>query len=229
MELSLLDNIAWHALTGAQAGFAAGSGAARRYARGFSPIVAFADSAAPDFAALHPYCAPDEPFYTGGWSGRVPRGWRVEEDSTMFQMVWQGPPPGDASDVTPPVRLDALHVAQMLELVALTHPGPFGPRTVELGEYLGCFVDGRLVAMAGERMHAATLREISGVCTHPAYQGRGLARRLVRELLRRQLRRDETPFLHVMRDNMGAQRVYERMGFRHHQELTVRVLARCAT
>ena len=90
----------------------------------------------------------------------------------------------------------------LLALALLTKPGPFGPRTIELGEYFGYFDDGdRLIAMAGERMAAAGLHEISGVCTHPEHQGRGLARRLMLKLIRRQLLRGETPFLHVMRAN----------------------------
>jgi ribosomal protein S18 acetylase RimI-like enzyme len=80
--------------------------------------------------------------------------------------------------------------------------------------------------MAGERMCAAPYREISGVCTHPDFQGRGFARRLTNKLLRRQMQRGEVAFLHVLRDNTGASGLYERMGFRNHQERAVRVVAR---
>jgi predicted GNAT family acetyltransferase len=107
----------------------------------------------------------------------------------------------------------------------LTKPGPFGPRTLELGDYFGLFDGERLIAMAGERMAAGTLREISGVCTHPEHQGRGLARRLMLKLLRRQVQRGETPFLHVMRANEGAHALYQRMGFVDHRETTVRVVS----
>jgi predicted GNAT family acetyltransferase len=124
------------------------------------------------------------------------------------------------------VPLDPGHAAQALELAELTRPGPFGPRTIELGDYLGVFDGERLIAMAGERMQAGRLREISGVCTRPEQQGRGLARRLMLELVRRQLQRGELPFLHVMRHNAAARGLYARMGFRDHQEVVVRVLAR---
>jgi predicted GNAT family acetyltransferase len=79
--------------------------------------------------------------------------------------------------------------------------------------------------MAGERMHAGTLREISGVCTHPDFQGRGLARRLMTRLIRRQLMRSETPFLHVMSDNRKAHELYRRMGFGIYRESVVRVVS----
>jgi predicted GNAT family acetyltransferase len=117
-------------------------------------------------------------------------------------------------------------VPQMLDLTALTHPGPFGPRTIELGEYLGCFDGERLIAMAGERSQAGRWHEISGVCTHPDAQGRGLAAGLMNRLIRRQLADGETPFLHVMSANAGAVRLYRRMGFRDRIEIPVRVLTR---
>ena len=78
--------------------------------------------------------------------------------------------------------------------------------------------------MAGERSHAGMLREISGVCTHPDFQGRGLAKRLMLKLIRREMLRKEAPFLHVMHDNTGARRLYERMGFRNYKETVVRVI-----
>lgn len=220
----LLDNIVWNALAGPQARFAEGSGAARRYARGFSPIVGFADQARPDFDALARHCDPGEHFYCDGWSGPAPDGWHVEAETTMFKMVWEAPRP--ESDAAPDaVRLRPEHYPQALDLATLTKPGPFGPRTPELGEYFGVFEGDRLVAMAGERMQAGSLREISGVCAHPDFQGRGLARRLMEKLVLRQMRRGETPFLHVMSANANARRLYARMGFRDYREAVVRVVA----
>lgn len=220
----LLDNIIWHALSGPQAKFSTGTDHARRFAPGFSPILGFADYTRPDFAALAPFCQADEHFYCGDWAGPMPAGWKLEEESTMFRMVWAGEPP--SQDTAPDaVPLGPEHAMPALELAMLTHPGPFGPRTIELGDYFGFFEGGRLIAMAGERMHAGTLREISGVCTDPDFQGRGLARRLMLKLIRRQLARGETPFLHVMRDNVAAQ-FYERLGFRTVKEPVVRVVSR---
>ncbi len=220
--IGLLDNITWHALSGPQARFASGTGASRRYAPGFSPILGFEDPASPDFAALEPYCEAGEQFYSDGVTGGAPRGWTLLAEKTMHKMLWEGGTPEEdpAPDATP---LDARHATQALELATLTRPGPFGPRTIELGEYFGYFEGDRLVAMAGERMHAATLREISGVCTQPDAQGRGYARRLMSKLVLRQRRRGETPFLHVMTDNDGALGLYERMGFVVRRTSVVRV------
>ena len=194
----LLDNITWHTLTGAHAGYSVGAHDARRYAPGFSPIAGFADPARPNFTALAPYCEADEHLYCDGWSGSAPAGWRIDLESTMFKMLWDGPVPS-ADDAPEAVPLTAKHAPQALDLANLTRPGPFGLKTIELGEYFGCFEGERLVAMAGERMHAGDLREISGVCTHPDYQGRGYARRLIAKLIRRQMHRegDSVPARHA--------------------------------
>jgi ribosomal protein S18 acetylase RimI-like enzyme len=222
---TLLDRITWHTLSGPHAKFARGTDSARRYAPGFSPIVGFASSERPDFAALADYCEPGEHFYCDGWSGVAPAGWHVDVESTMFKMLWEGSLSVD-DDAPDTIRLGPEHVAQAVDLATLTLPGPFGPRTIELGEYFGCFEGQRLVAMAGERMQAGALREISGVCTHPDFQGRGLARRLMAKLIRRQIQRNEVPFLHVMRDNARAHGLYEKMGFRDYRESVVRVVSR---
>ena len=219
-----LDNIAWYTLSGPHAIFASGTGQVRRYARGFSPIVGFANPEQPDFDALARFCDPGEHLYSEGWSGPVQPGWQIHTESTVLKMIWSAEAPA-VEEMPDAVRLVQEHAAQALDLALLTHPGPFGIRTIELGEYFGIFDGQRLVAMAGERMWAGTLREISGVCTHPDYQGRGYARRLTFTLIRRQMQRSETPFLHVMRENTGARRLYERMGFRNFRESVLRVIS----
>ena len=220
----LLDNIVWHALSGPQIRYSAGADDAKRYAAGFSPIVGFADQAHPNFEALRPHCEAGEHFYCDGWTGATPPGWSLDAETTMYKMVWEAPVP-ERDDAPDAVALGPAHAQQAYDLAMLTRPGPFGPRTIELGDYVGLFDGDRLVAMAGERMHAGTLREISGVCTHPDFQGRGIATRLMRKLIRRQLARRETPFLHVMRQNDVARALYERMGFAVYRESVVRVVS----
>ena len=115
----------------------------------------------------------------------------------MFKMVWDAP----RRATTPrPTRfaLRPEHAAQAVELATLTNPGPFGIRTPELGEYFGYFDGGRLIAMAGERMCAGDLHEVSGICTHPDFQGRGLAKKLTLKLVRRAdaARQDAVPARH---------------------------------
>jgi len=225
MTIQLLDNVVWHSLAGPHAKFAVGTDAARRYAPGLPPIMGFVEAERPDFASLAPFCAPGEHFYVAGWRTPAPAGWTIEADTTGHQLLWDAAMPA-ADDALAAIRLGAQHVAQMEALVAIAPPGPFAARNIELGAYYGVFDGDRLVAMAGERMEAGAFREVSAVSTHPDYQGRGYARRLVERLVRLQLKRGQMPFLHVMRDNVHARRLYERIGFRHHQELVLRIVAR---
>lgn len=222
--MPLFDNLFWHALSGRQSHLSLGDAAARRFAPGLPPMIGFADLAHPDFSALNACCAVGESFFCEGWHGEAVDGWRIAVDTTMVKMVWRAPVPAEPSVAA--VVLGPEHLDHMLALAELTQPGPIGPRTPELGQYLGCLVDGQLVAMAGERLAAGHLREISGVCTHPDHQGQGLARQLVQTLVARQCARGETPVLHVLSSNTAARGLYRRMGFAEYREVPVRVVVR---
>ncbi|MGC4046299.1 MAG: GNAT family N-acetyltransferase [Armatimonas sp.] len=218
-----LNHIFWNALSGSQRPLTLGTDTARRYAPGISPLAAFADPKHPDFDALASHCTPGEKFYCYFWTEHLPTNWRIEHEFPVLRMLWQG------TEISSPdpegiVRLGPEHTEQAMELTALTRPGPFGPRTMELGEYFGVFENGRLCAMTGERLYATPLREVSAVCTHPDFQGRGLARRLMTFVMHRQLQRGEIPFLHVATENTVARSLYERLGFRNFTETLIRVI-----
>jgi predicted GNAT family acetyltransferase len=116
----------------------------------------------------------------------------------------------------------------MLGLVDLTRPGPFAARTVEMGRYLGVRDEGRLVAMAGERLRPPGYTEVSAVCTHPDFRGRGHAKALISVLAEAICARGETPFLHVLPENRPAVATYEALGFRTQRTLQLTVLERPA-
>jgi predicted GNAT family acetyltransferase len=113
---------------------------------------------------------------------------------------------------------------EMLALAQLTQPGPFLARTHVMGMFRGIRIDGRLAAMAGERMRVPGYTELSGVCTHPDFRGRGLARRLSAIVCAGIDARGETPFLHAWKDNRAAIALYETLGFRWRADVNVAVL-----
>jgi ribosomal protein S18 acetylase RimI-like enzyme len=219
-----LDSISWNSLTGLHAPYSVGTETARRYAKGYSPIIGFADPQRPDFDALAPFCDPGEHFYCENWGGAAPAGWHIDEDATKFKMVWEkATPDEDGAPQIAPITAD--HIPQVLALIKAASPGPFGQRTLELGQFQGWFEGGHLVAMAGERLRAGRYREICSVCTHPEFQGKGLARRLTNQMIRQQMLRGELSFLQVMRGNAGARRLYEGMGFAVYCETVVRIVS----
>ena len=225
MNRSPLHNAFWQALSGSQRHLSQGGDRARRFAAGYSPIAGVADPQSSDLEDLLPHCAINERIYCDAWSGPVPAGWALDLDSEMVRMVWAG---GNAPSDEPlgATRIGPALAEQALALATLTRPGPFGPRTLELGEYYGHVEGGRLLAMAGERLQVGSWREVSGICTHPDAQGRGLARRLTALLLRRQLDRGQTPFLHVMCSNTVAREFYQRLGFREDAVTPIRIFHR---
>lgn len=218
-----LDKVVWNALAGKQNRFALGDERARRYAATIAPFGATADSSAESFEALRSLVAeqgaaalvtPDEVV--------PPPGLAVVRHATLLQMIWQGKL--DRPSELQHVRLSEADVPEMLALTAATQPGPFGPRTIELGNYLGIRSQGKLAAMAGERMMLDGLTEISAVCVDPAFRGHGYAADLMRQLISTITTRAETPFLHVFTSNHAAIALYRKLGFVVRREMQLTVL-----
>ncbi|MFO1251400.1 MAG: GNAT family N-acetyltransferase [Inhella sp.] len=216
MNTDLLANITWAALAGPHAAHALGTGQARRYRPGFAALMGFADPHRPELDALRAHACAGERLFCDGWAGAQPaQGWQLESETVLARMVWQGPLPGPASAGLAFERLGRAQAAEVQALVQAAAPGPFGLEGLQLGESLGLRdAQGRLVAMACERLFAGPYREIASVATHPDARGRGLASALVRELVQRQRARGEVPFLHVRCNHASAIRLYERLGFR---------------
>ncbi|MFF3871657.1 GNAT family N-acetyltransferase [Streptomyces sp. NPDC001978] len=208
----ILDNPAFASLTGPHARFAERRGRVLRYPVDVSPWLALPDEPdADDWADLAALAGPGAEVPLAGFRGRVPDGWEITFQMEGVQLVDDGLAAAPDAEA---VRLGADDVPEMLDLVERTRPGPFLPRTIELGTYLGIRRDGALVAMAGERLHPPGWTEISAVCTDPAFRGEGLATRLILAVAHGIRERGETPFLHTGAGNTNAIRLYESLGFR---------------
>jgi len=224
-RLSLLDNPVWNALSTSQASFAEGDELAKRYPVDVAPFAATRDQSPESYHSLAQLLGPGETIALPLASEPdLPAGWTIVRKVNSAQMEWDGSAP-------PPVKhsvedLDISCVDEMLALVELTKPGPFLRRTPELGSYLGIHQAGQLVAMAGERLRPLGYTEISAVCTHPEFRGRGYASSLVFALVQMITKRDEIPFLHVRTENAGAIRVYEKLGFKTRRIINIALVKR---
>ncbi len=210
-----LDNVIWHALTTRQAEFAERCDRACRFAPDISPLAAFLEPTKRGYESLESLVAAGESvglFLDDPYSERP--GWNVVGGAPLLQMVCEnGVPSSQPATHVKILELGHRDTAEMQELAALTKPGPFAQRTRELGTYLGIRVQEKLVAMTGERMKVPGHTEVSAVCTHPDHLGKGYARTLMMEVMRRIRGRNETPFLHVRQDNTGAIGLYKKLGF----------------
>jgi ribosomal protein S18 acetylase RimI-like enzyme len=208
---SPLDNPSWASLTGPHARFAERHGQVLRYPVDIAPFIALPnepdEQVWDDVAAL---AGPGATVVVAASARKPPAGWEVQDYTPGVQLVDAGV---EAAEEPEAVRLGPADVPEMLDLVERTKPGPFRTRTIELGTYLGIRRCGRLVAMAGDRLHPPGWTEISAVCTDPAYRGEGLASRLVLAVAAGIKARGETPLMHAAAANTNAIRLYLSLGF----------------
>lgn len=208
-----LNNAIWHALIGPHARVALGDGFARRYPPDVLPFAGLAANEAQCLQSLARVTTSGEVLTLAAGDGlHLTTDWTLVQQITVHQMVQQHHAPAVAP-LPSIVPLGPADVPAMLHLAGLTEPGPFLPRTLELGTYLGIWDGTALAAMAGLRLHVPGYREICTVCTHPAYRGRGYARALVSSLLRAIRSAGEVPFLHVVPENGIAIALYASLGF----------------
>jgi len=206
-----LDNPARSSLTGPHARFAQRRGEVLRYPADVCPFYGLPDEpTAADWADAAAFAGPGGVLGLAAVRVPPPDGWAVEFAGEGMQMTGAGVGGAGDPEVVP---LGPGDVPQMLDLAGRTRPGPFLPRTVEMGGYLGIRRDGELVAMAGERLHPPGWTEISAVCTDQAWRGRGFGSRLILAACAQITARGETPFLHVLAANVNAIRLYEQLGF----------------
>ena len=222
-----LDRPVWHALTTRQANLAQGDALALRLAPEYGPFAASVDGSATSLKRLADLVPEqDEIWLVETDEVPIPPGTIVRRRADLTQMI----APRIVSTVAefPIVSLTEADAPEMRALATLTAPGPFLSHTHLLGDFLGVKIDGRLVAMAGERMKPEGFTEVSAVCTHPDWRGRGYAAGLMRRVADKIVAKGETPFLHVYPSNTGAIALYEALGFIFRRRMTMAVLTRAS-
>lgn len=209
-----LDRPVWASLTSHMAAWAEGGPLALRFQRDVQGLASAADDSAAAAQALADLVRPGEQVYiVQATALQVPPGLVALKAAPALQMLGTvaATDTGDTHDV---LELGDADAPEMVALAQLTRPGPFKARTHRLGRFIGVRHQGRLVAMAGERMRQPGFTEVSGVCTHPSCRGQGLARRLSALVAAHIRARGEQPYLHVWADNTAAIALYESLGFR---------------
>ena len=226
MQQDALNNPIWSALTSAQSHFASGGQHARRYPAEVAPFMAVGEPTEAAARALAELVVPGEIVNIISVTPQLRDGWELLATGNIVQMIWRTDAPMPALDADEIVELGEADTDDMLALTTLVFPGYFRRRTPEMGAYFGIRQNGRFAAMSGERMKVHGFEEISAVCTHPDFTGRGYAARLVRYVARKMLDRGITPFLHVNQTNRRARDLYERLGFEDRMTLPLWLLKR---
>lgn len=218
-----LDNPIWQALISKQAHLSEGDTLAKRFPCDIGPLAGMALQSPEAYHSLSKLSKPEEALVLFlDQPVAAPSKWTVTVTDKLTQMVCDKSLSRKTDFSIEP--LSSTDISDMLALTRLTQPGPFRQRTITLGHYWGIRDSGRLVAMAGERLQLNEYTEISAVCTHPEFQGRGYAQALVTEVANQIIQRGSMPFLHTGVDNHRAIQVYERLGFQQRRLIHLAVL-----
>jgi ribosomal protein S18 acetylase RimI-like enzyme len=220
-DLTLLNNPIWHALSTEQSYLSEGNHLAKRFPQDVSPFGAIQTLSPSEYEALAKLLHGDTVALCLDSKPTLPPDWTTRINLDAYQMTFEGPPPARQNNLMR--RLTHDDVPEMLALTKLTDPGPFLPRTIDLGAYYGIHDSRSLVAMAGERLHLTGFTEVSAVCTHPNFRGRGYGNALMSKVISGILNRGETPFLHVKTDN-PAIALYKKLGFQIRAKLYIAVI-----
>jgi ribosomal protein S18 acetylase RimI-like enzyme len=209
----LLDDPVWSALGTSHAALAQGGAAAKRYPGSIVPFAATADDSDDALRALGELASPGETLFLLRAAPIItPPGFNTTIAAPGVQMIADAPLDSVADErISPLCQADA---EEMLALATLTKPGPFSLRALDLGGFWGIKLNGRLAAMAGQRMRQPGFTELSGVCTHPDFRGEGLARLLSLYVADQIFARGEQPYLHAWATNTPAIALYEAIGFK---------------
>jgi predicted GNAT family acetyltransferase len=222
----MLDRPVWAALSTRQLHLSAGGALARRYAANVNVFASARDDTPAALRALTDLVQPAERIFLAQVPDIVVPGGLVPVKAAKGVQMVATRSMATVESEADIVELTDADAPEMLALATLTEPGPFLARTHTMGTFRGIRIAGRLAAMAGERFRFPGHTEVSGVCTHPDFRGRGFARRLSAAVAARIEARGERPFLHAWKENRAAISLYESLGFEIRAEIDIKVLAR---
>jgi len=212
----VLDNMIWNAITTGNISIADQKDNAGVYKENIAPFASVKEWNEINVNQLHSLIPPGRRIamaYPENFHLHTDQ-WLILQQMDCYQMVYENPIAQFTTTASTLItRLNETHVPQMLELTALTKPGPFFEKTILFDNYFGIFQNGQLAAMAGQRMHPVPYMEVSAVCTHPDFRGKGYAKAIMLHVMKIILDNSFIPFLHVLAENTSAITLYESIGF----------------
>ncbi|MFT7163599.1 MAG: ribosomal protein S18 acetylase RimI-like enzyme [Flavobacterium sp.] len=158
-------------------------------------------------------------FFIFGEKPSIPDSLKLKDELLCLQMIVRHKIAVPNMDEI--VKLEESHREALLGLVKIVYPEYFKSKTADLGNYYGIFEHNQLVAITGERMQMDAFTEVSAVITHPEHTGKGYAKQLVAHAANAIFEQNKTPFLHVAKANIGAVKLYEKLGFKTRREISI--------
>ena len=225
----ILDNMIWNAITTGNNDIAIINGDVGCYLPGIAPFAGMKNFNDVNLKKLYEFIPPNRNVAISSLHkmDHDENKWKLIQPMDVTQMVYEHTvntfTTKNSSLIVP---LSEEHIPQMLELTALTRPGPFLQQTIRFKNYFGIFIEDRLAAMTGQRMHPLPYMEVSAVCTHPHFRGMGYAKTLMLHVMKLILDDSFTPFLHVLSNNTNAIELYKTIGFQTRKQIFVDVIRR---
>ncbi|PKB16987.1 GNAT family N-acetyltransferase [Flavobacterium sp. 5] len=213
-----LDNPVWYSLSETHKNFGIDSGTTKFYHPDYCPFGGFT-SFETIKDAISEYAVLANTFFIIGQKPIIPENLKLKNELICLQMIIHNQIDSTVDDQI--VKLGDEHLNDLLELVKMVYPEYFKKKTYSLGNYYGIYKDNQLVAVTGERMQMDQFTEVSAVITHPEHTGRGYAKQLVAHTVNTIFSKDKIPFLHVAESNIGAIKLYEKLGFQIRTKISV--------
>lgn len=209
-EDNKLDNPVWHSLSETHQIFSVDYSGIKFYHPDYCPFGGF-DISDNISKYIDEYSTLADNFFIVGDKPELSNRLVLKKELVCLQMIIN-----DKIDIETKEDIIALsnqHTDALFQLVTLVQPGYLKKKTALLGNYFGIFKNGQLISVTGERMKMNDFVEVSAIVTHPDHTGLGYAKQLIAHTINNIFNQSKTPYLHVAETNIGAIRLYEKLGF----------------
>lgn len=218
-DYTKLDNPAWYSLSETHQEFSINYNTIKFYNPDYCPFGGFIASENIS-ESIDEYSELTDGFFVVGEKPQLSKQLKLNRELICLQMILN-----NRINVEIKEEIIALttsdHIEALFELVNLVQPGYFKRQTALLGNYFGIFKDNKLIAVTGERMKMNDFTEVSAIVTHPDHTGQGYAKQLIAHTVNIIFDQNKIPYLHVVENNIGAIKLYEKLGFTTRRKMSL--------